>query len=70
MGRKPPYKSVLVMGIESWPLQLLLDRMSAAGAYNQECGYESIEDCPRHWAAYCSTLDAEWCRRGQPMRLF
>lgn len=70
MGRKPPYKSVLVMGIESWPLQRLLDRMHEAGIYNLESGYASVEACPRHWADYCRALDAEYRRRGQPTRLF
>lgn len=70
MGRTQPFKSVLVMGIESWPLQQLLDRMHEVYVYNLEHEYDSLEQCPGHWRSYVSALDAEWRRRGQPTRLF
>lgn len=70
MGSRTPYKSVLVMGIESWSLPKLLDRMYEVCEYNVQHGIESMEQCPRHWRSYCEALEAEWRRRGQPQKLF
>lgn len=62
--------NVFVWGIEGWPLQKLLDRMSEAALYNSLHGYLQVTDCPAAWGAYCDVLGREYLRRGEPVRLF
>jgi hypothetical protein len=61
---------IVVLGVENWDLQKLLDRMRDAGEYNCDRGWASPEACPAAWRAYCLALDSEYRRRGQPGRLF
>lgn len=70
MAPRPSMPKIVVLGIENWDLQKLLDRMRDAGEYNCARGWENFGDCPPAWQAYCLALDSEYLRRGQPGRLF
>jgi hypothetical protein len=66
----PNRLKVRVLGIESWPIEKLIDKMAEAADYNRSRGFDCLDDCPAAWREYDYVLATEWARRGAPSRLF